>query len=119
MAENEPGVTANPCMVCGACCAIYKITFSTTETADEPGGTVPPDLTLPEGLSKRTMKGTEKGSKRCVALAGCVGQRVNCTIYSQRPSPCRNFKAAWQQNETNDQCNWARAVYGLPPFCVI
>ena len=31
---------------------------------------------------------------RCIALEGTVGERVGCTVYSQRPSICRQFEAA-------------------------
>jgi hypothetical protein len=31
--------------------------------------------------------------QRCLALAGRVGQRVRCSIYHERPSPCRRVQA--------------------------
>ena len=37
----------------------------------------------------RCMRGTNNNPPRCVALAGEVGKQVACTIYGQRPSPCR------------------------------
>ncbi|MEJ2096277.1 MAG: YkgJ family cysteine cluster protein [Deltaproteobacteria bacterium] len=56
---------------------------------------------------------------RCIALEGSIGVHVRCTIYDGRPSPCRNFMAAWQDDIANDQCNRARALYGLPVFGIM
>ena len=116
MVENEAAGATNKCTMCGACCAIYAITFPDSEADAEKGGRVPMDMTVAGGPLKRTMKGTDKGHKRCVALKGNIGNRVCCMIYDRRPSPCREFRAAWQENMTNDQCNRARAIYGLSPF---
>ena len=30
---------------------------------------------------------------RCLALRGALGRDVSCTIYSDRPSPCRSVQA--------------------------
>jgi Fe-S-cluster containining protein len=119
MSETVTEETVNKCMLCGACCAMYKITFANCEAELDKSGCVPLDMTLAAGTSKRIMKGTETGRKRCIALEGNVGHRVRCTIYDRRPSPCRAFRATWQEYGMNDQCNRARAIYGLPAFDVI
>ena len=76
----------NPCMTCGACCAYFRVSFYWAE-ADDAGGLVPSALTA-----------------------------VHCTIYENRPSPCREFAMSGENGEENDACNRARARYGLPPL---
>ena len=119
MSDTETEETPNKCMLCGACCAMYKITFPNSEVEQDTGGCVPFAMTSAAGTLNRIMKGTEKVRKRCIALEGNVGHCVRCTIYDRRPSPCREFRAAWQENGMNDQCNRARALYGLPVFGIM
>ncbi len=45
---------------------------------------------------------------RCLALSGGLGRRVRCTIYAQRPSPCRRVEAG------SDLCKRYRLAHGLP-----
>ena len=47
------------------------------------------------------------GSQRCVALEGRLGARVRCTIYADRPGPCRQVQAG------TEACRKARAERGL------
>jgi Fe-S-cluster containining protein len=68
--------------------------------------------------SKHAMKGTEGKHKRCVALNGIVGQCVACTIYDNRPSACRLFKASWESGVINPKCDLAREAYGLFAFSI-
>jgi len=44
---------------------------------------------------------------------GQVGGAVGCSIYAQRPSPCRELQAAWEHGEPSEQCDRARQAYGL------
>ena len=60
------------------------------------------------------MQGTNRPEPRCIALEGEVGGCVSCTIYPNRPSPCRQFEAF----DAEGACNRARAAYGLPPLVV-
>ena len=63
------------------------------------------------------MQGTEqKTGNRCIALQGKVGQQVRCTIYENRPSPCRNFQAAYEHGIPNKRCNEARMAHQLKPL---
>jgi Fe-S-cluster containining protein len=62
------------------------------------------------------MKGTESKSPHCIALKGIVGTRVECLIYQNRPSPCRNFIRSWEHNRGNFLCDKARSYYNLQPF---
>ncbi len=51
---------------------------------------------------------------RCVALAGTVGDDTRCRIYANRPTPCRELQAAWEDGTPSPQCDRARARHGLP-----
>lgn len=106
----------NPCLSCGACCAHYRVAFYWTEADDALGGTVPAALTRRLSLHARCMLGTDRPAPRCVALAGEIGRAVECTIYAQRPTPCREFAASGEGGVRNAQCDKARAAWGLPPL---
>ncbi|PVF74971.1 flagellin N-methylase family protein [Klebsiella aerogenes] len=62
------------------------------------------------------MSGTNQRQSRCTALSGEIGESVHCTIYHQRPSPCREFAMSGEGGELNEACDRARARYGLPPL---
>jgi uncharacterized protein len=62
------------------------------------------------------MKGTEKRPIRCDALIGIIGQSVHCSIYDRRPTTCRKFLSAGENNTFNSLCDRARATYGLMPL---
>lgn len=106
----------NPCLSCGACCALFVVAFDQTETDETEGGIVPSQYTARLDQTRCAMRGTERGRKRCIALEGIVGRQVRCTIYERRPLCCHNFLASWQHNVTNPVCDRARCVYGLQPF---
>lgn len=97
------------CQQCGACCSTYRVSFYWGE-ASQSG--------LPdEAMQKLTpflacMAGTNDVPPRCHALSGQVGVAVTCSVYEQRPSPCRELQPG------DDKCNRARARHGLPPICI-
>jgi len=62
------------------------------------------------------MQGTNAAEPRCSALLGDVGGPVRCTIYENRPSPCREFLVNGEGGLLNPGCDSARAAYGLPPL---
>jgi Fe-S-cluster containining protein len=68
------------------------------------------------------MQGTDQKQPRCVALSGIIGQRVNCDIYENRPTPCREFGVDWVNGLLTfipadlERCTQARAAWGLPPL---
>lgn len=95
------------CTACGACCASFRVDFSTEET-ESCGGPVPDGLWLPLTDHTARMRGTDHSPPRCAALSGRVGERAMCGIYEWRPGPCREFE------EGSDACNRARARHGLP-----
>src|SRR5690554_1189794 len=85
----------NPCQSCSACCAYFRVSFYWSEAEPKLGGTVPVELTEKLDHFRSCMKGTDQTQPRCVALEGTIGQAVNCTIYEQRPTPCREFGVDW------------------------
>lgn len=105
----------NACMHCGACCAYFRVSFYWAE-ADDGEGPVPSLLTEPLFPFLRCMAGTNNKKPRCTALKGEIGESVSCSIYANRPSPCREFMPSLEEDQINDACNRARAHYGLPPL---
>lgn len=106
----------NPCLDCGACCATFRVSFYWGECDEAPGGVVPTGLTEQLTPHRACMRGTSASMPRCVALAGEVGVGVHCTIYENRPSPCREFDAYDASGEPEPRCQSARAKWGLAPL---
>ncbi|MEN3110057.1 YkgJ family cysteine cluster protein [Uliginosibacterium paludis] len=106
--------TPNPCVSCGACCCSFRVSFYWAEADDAPGGHVPAALTEPLNLHLRAMRGTHPHPVRCIALTGRTGESVSCSIYPQRPGPCREFDAWLPDGRANPDCNRVRARIGLP-----
>ena len=104
------------CQACGACCATYRVAFSLHETDEAVAGGVPLDLTEKLDAGSCCMCGTRDAPRRCVALAGTVGHSVRCTIYDQRPSPCRLFAHDADSGHGDISCGDARRRHGLPPL---
>ncbi|MCL2895735.1 YkgJ family cysteine cluster protein [Brenneria tiliae] len=107
----------NVCMRCGACCAYFRVSFYWAE-ADDGGGMVPVRLTEPLSPFLRCMQGSNGKNPRCGALRGDIGENVSCSIYADRPSPCREFMPSGANGQVNDACDRARAQYGLAPLAV-
>ena len=106
------------CLTCGACCGFFRVSFYWAE-ADDAGGITPAVLTEPLSLLLRNMCGTNHRTQcRCCALQGTIGQSVACSIYQQRPSPCREFSRSGENGVENEACNRARARYGLAPLTI-
>jgi uncharacterized protein len=99
------------CQRCGACCAAFRVDFHPAELAGGAfawEGGVPRALTLALTPSLCRLRGTDEAAPRCVALVGEIGIDVACSIYGQRPSPCREF------DREHDACRRARRLHGLP-----
>ena len=107
---------SHPCLRCVACCATFRVAFHWSEAQPENPDGVPAALTTPLRRHELVMRGTEAPPMRCVALAGTVGADAHCSIYPQRPSPCRDLGAAWEHGEPSPQCDRARLRHGLPPL---
>lgn len=114
--ENQ--MSDNACMHCGACCAYFRVSFYWAE-ADDGGGSVPTLLAEPLTPFLRCMQGTNSKTPRCRALEGKIGENVRCSIYANRPSPCREFMQSGENGQINEACDRARARYGLPPLTTV
>jgi len=106
----------HPCLSCGACCAAFRVAFHWLES--EAGNGVLRELAVTLDPHRLAMQGTLVAPIRCIALRGEVGQATQCSVYTQRPSPCRDLKAAWEDGTPSPQCDRARAVHGLAPLTV-
>lgn len=106
---------ASPCLNGGACCSHCRVSFFWGECASV-GGSVPDDLVASISPSRVAMLSTDCKPTRCTALTGQVGNAVNCGIYQQRSSTCREFAASWVGGERNIDCDAARAAFGLSPL---
>lgn len=77
---------------------------------------MPDELVASISPSRVAMLGTDCKPTRCIGLVGEVGSTVQCSIYDQRSSTCREFDASWANGEANIDCDAARAAFGLPPL---
>lgn len=105
----------HPCLKCGACCAFYRVSFHWSETLSD-SFNVPDEFVNELTSHMSVMKGTNKRDPQCMALKGKVGEYVTCSIYEQRPSCCRNFKASYEDGVRNKRCDEARISKGLKPL---
>ncbi|MGF1572675.1 MAG: YkgJ family cysteine cluster protein [Sumerlaeia bacterium] len=107
----------NPCLTCGVCCTLYRVSFYWGECETVNPGGVPAHLTEPMLPHRLVMKGTsQKENKRCVALSGVLGAAVGCSIHPNRPSVCREYKASWSEGKQEERCDEARMKYGMRPL---
>ena len=103
----------NHCLDCGACCINFRVSFYWAEADDVLEGGVPVSKTLKVDNFRRAMRWTSSHKRRCIALRGKPGRKVQCIIYDQRPSVCRNFEPSWKTGHHNPTCDKAREVIGL------
>ncbi len=91
--------------------------FYWRDTDPAEGYGTPESMTEDVDDFRKKMKSTgPKHLPRCVALGGKLGKNVGCSIYGNRPSPCRNFQASFENGVRNPRCDKAREVYGMPPL---
>ena len=107
---------ADPCLSCGACCASFRVDFHVSDLASQPGGCVPVDLTVPVTASLMRMRGPDDGPPRGVARVGEVGRQAHCSIYADRPGPCRDFAPSAALGIGDEGCARARRRHGLAPL---
>jgi len=104
----------HPCLRCGACCASFRVAFHWSEAQPANPDGVPEELTQPLRHHELAMRHGDAPAMRCIALAGTVGESTKCTIYPQRPSPCRAVRASFEDGTADPHCDRARARHGLP-----
>ncbi|HEY6095751.1 MAG TPA: YkgJ family cysteine cluster protein [Gallionellaceae bacterium] len=107
-------IDENLCQRCGACCSNFRVSFYHGELDDMPFGIVPAALTEKLNDTRACMKGTNQKQPRCIALSGTPGVHTACTIYAQRPTPCREFNAWDAHGQPIVDCQRLRAGLGLP-----
>lgn len=107
---------SNPCLSCGACCAHYRVSFYWSEAEAFLGGQVPAEMTVPLTPYFVAMQGSETKPPRCCALQGAIGTAVQCSIYEQRPSVCREIMYSGFAGQREEKCDKARLAHGLPPL---
>lgn len=108
---DMPNNDKNPCLTCGACCNYFRISFYHGELEGGLGGFVPNERANKLNDFFAVMKGSECGG-RCNALIGEIGKEISCAIYSNRPTPCREFPVI-VDGKINPECNKARIKNGL------
>ncbi len=116
-------IRTNPCLLCGACCAFFRVSFYWGESENELGGLVPQEMTEDISPYVRSMKGTNQAHPRCVALQGQVHGNVQCRIYAERSSTCVDFGVHWTPEgnlyrnfDDFERCNKARAAWQMAPL---
>lgn len=107
MPAQSEQIDDSDCIFCGACCATYRVSFYWGETdVYSPGG-------VPEGATEKlnhhyvAMRGTNQKNPGCHALQGEINKQVSCSIYENRPTPCREFTAG------DARCYEARVKHGV------
>jgi Fe-S-cluster containining protein len=105
----------HPCLSCGACCAFFRVSFHYNETHPDSHG-VPAGMSEEISTYMNAMNGTSQEKPSCVGLAGVVGVATSCTIYENRPSCCRRFRASFEDGTNHSQCDKARVGKGLAPL---
>jgi uncharacterized protein len=101
-------------MQCGACCAAFRVAFHWSEADPALDGSVPAATVVAWDAHRVALRGTDRRQPHCDQLQGQVGVDVRCAIYSQRPTPCRELRAAWEDGTPSAQCDRARERHGLP-----
>lgn len=94
------------CETCGACCVlavIVAVGHDDKERLNEYW-----DITTDDFVIERVL-GRDIETGRCVHLDGNLGSRVSCSIYADRPSPCRAFEPG------SDRCLEYRRMCGVDP----
>ncbi len=109
-------MTIPACLACGACCAAFRVDFHCSELAEGDRQGVPSAFAVPVTQRLYRLRGTDAASPRCIALEGEVGRAVRCTIYENRPGPCRDFAPYAPLGIGDDACDRARRRHGLPPL---
>jgi hypothetical protein len=92
------------------------VSFYWAEASDASENGIPVQYTESLTPHLRCLQGTNQRPPRCVLLEGTVGVSVACRLHTQRPSPCREFAASFEDGQPHDRCDQARAKHGLPPL---
>jgi hypothetical protein len=100
----------NPCFECGQCCQHFRVSFYHGEIIGNGTGVVRAELTSKLSPHLACMKGTEKGGAPCIALTHNKEEGWRCSIYEDRPSPCREFNILNEDGTPNPECQKLQEV---------
>lgn len=104
----------NPCSNCGVCCSYFRVSFYFGEIDNHHLGHVPKELTSKINDFYACMKGTEKGRGKCIALSGSSKDGdISCSIYNNRPTPCREFPVFNPDGSMNSKCLELRKINNI------
>ena len=103
-------MTPNPCFECGQCCQSFRVSFYHGEIEGNGTGVVPAQLTSKVNDHLACMRGTEKGGAPCVALRYNAEEGYRCSIYEQRPIPCREFNILNEDGTLNPECQKLQVI---------
>ncbi|MGA0090289.1 MAG: YkgJ family cysteine cluster protein [Burkholderiaceae bacterium] len=102
------------CFQCGQCCQHFRVSFYHGEVEGSAHSGVPAELVTPISPHRVCMKGTELGGSPCVALTHNAEEGYRCSIYANRPSPCREFNVLNDDGSENEDCKKLRLRHNLP-----
>lgn len=109
-----PGVSRYDCVQCGACCCNPPENRAEGYTDYVEVDARAPLLHKPELVRRLVIYNADgvphlrlHSDGRCLALRGRVGKQVRCTIYADRPQPCRKVEAG------SALCRRYRSAHGL------
>ena len=80
-----------PCQSCGACCAYYKTVG--VDSDDDNFQFLFENGFIEDDAPNESYKMKADQNSRCVALRGVIGEKVECSIYENRPLGCREYVA--------------------------
>lgn len=103
----------HPCLTCGACCAFFRVSFYWREIEEK---RIPINVTHQINDTYSCMLGTSQKDLRCMSLSGIIGEKIQCSIYGNRPSSCSNFKPSYEDGIKNERCDEARMKHKLKPL---
>jgi Fe-S-cluster containining protein len=86
------------------------VSFYHGEIVGNGTGVVPGELTTKLTEHLACMKGTEKGGAPCIALRHTEDAGWRCSIYEERPSPCREFNIINDDGTLNEDCQRLQKV---------
>jgi Fe-S-cluster containining protein len=98
------------CLTCGVCCAyalIVPVSRKDTARLLEYWDITLDDTECATVIGRVLPRNPRTGY--CSNLNGRLGKKIDCRIYAERPSVCREFEAG------SDRCHEYRRMYGLEP----
>jgi Fe-S-cluster containining protein len=111
---TPPDAPKPDCLTCGACCqSLLCVGVRPSDTVDpELCWDITVKIDAGEMVVDRYLRRNGE-TLACAALAGQIGEQVECTIYETRPVTCHHFDAG------SDRCHAIRRAFGIEPFLTL